>query len=118
MILGRNLAWWEHGSKRQARWLESLTARVNREVDMGEIMNTQACSSDFSSSNTVLKPPQTLPPTGEQAFKYLSLWGTYLLKLLRSTCWATWYQQPSLTLVPKELSDACACSCEYACAYV
>lgn len=67
---------------------------------MGEIMNTQACSSDISSSNTILKPPQTLPPTGEQAFKYLSLWGTYLL----TTCWATWYQQPSLTLVPEELS--------------
>lgn len=63
-------------------------------------MNTQACSSDISSSNTILKPPQTLPPTGEQAFKYLSLWGTYLL----TTCWATWYQQPSLTLVPEELS--------------
>lgn len=66
------------------------------------IMNTQACSSDISSSNTILKPPQILPPTGEQAFKYLSLLGTYLLKLLHSTCWATWYQQ--LSLVPEELS--------------
>lgn len=67
----------------------------------GEIMNTQACSSNISTSNTVIKPPQTLPPTGEQAFKYLSLWGTYLL----TTCW---YQQPSLTLVPEELS-VCMC---------
>lgn len=66
------------------------------------------------SSNTVLKPPQILPPTGEQAFKYLSLWGTCLLKLLHSTCWATWYQQPSLTLVPEELS-VCMCLCVCVC---
>lgn len=79
------------------------------------IMNTQACSSDISSSNTVLKPPQILPPTGEQAFKYLSLWGTYLLKLLHSTCWATWYQQ--LSLVPEELS-ACMCVCLWVCVYM
>lgn len=81
-----------------------LNCTRETEVDLGEIMNTQACSSDISSSNTILKPPQTLPPTGEQAFKYLSLWGTYLL----TTCWATWYQQPSLILVPEELS-VCGC---------
>lgn len=50
----------------------------------GEAMNCHSLPQWCFSSSKATKPPQMPLPTGDQVFKYLSIWGTFLIQTIIS----------------------------------
>lgn len=50
----------------------------------GEAMNCHSLPQWCFSSSKATRPPQMPSPTGDQVFKYLSIWGTFLIQTITS----------------------------------
>ena len=90
---------------RHGSWSRELRAHIlsgkhkaeQRKLDTGQDYKNESPPIATYFMASILSLPQTAPPTGEQVFRHLNLWGTFPFKLLQYPCFTKQRDQEELS---------------------